>query len=109
MIKIQQFSHPIVWQVNTDHLLPATSGQVRWNGSTKQFEVCDNNNNGMWYKIDNTVELKSDPDIGKILHWAKKKMEYDQRIEQLAKQYSAVKDAKERLDIIVKLVQDEKV
>jgi hypothetical protein len=106
VIKIQQFTHPIVWQVNTDHLLPATSGQVRWNGQVKQLEVCDNQN-GTWYKIDNTVELKSDPDIGKILHWAKKKMEYDQKIEELANQYPAVKDAKEKLDIILKLVQNE--
>jgi hypothetical protein len=41
--------------------------------------------------------------------WAKKKMQEDQRIEELAKQYPAVKDAKEKLDIIVKLVQDEKL
>jgi hypothetical protein len=108
VIKIQQFSHPIVWQVNTDHLLPATSGQVRWNGNLKQFEVCDNQNNGMWYKIDNTVELRNDPQLGEIMMWAKKKMKEDQRIEELASQYPAVKDAKEKLDIIIKLVQDEK-
>jgi hypothetical protein len=107
MIKIEQTSQPIIWQVNREHLLPATNGQVRWNGSTKHFEVCDNNNNGMWYKIDNTVELRSDPELADVMRWAKKKMQEDQRIEELAKQYPAVKDAKEKLDIIVKLVQDE--
>jgi hypothetical protein len=43
------------------------------------------------------------------LEWAKKRMEYEKKVEQLASQYPAVKDAKEKLDIILKLVQDEKV
>ena len=107
MIKIQQSNQPIIWQVNSDHLLPAASGQVRWNGSIKQFEVCDNQNNGMWYKIDNTVELRNDPQLTDVIMWAKKKMQEEQKIEQLAKEYTAVKDAKERLDIILKLVEDD--
>ncbi len=106
MIKIQQTSQPILWQVSREYMLPATSGPVRWNGSSKQFEVCDNNNDGMWYRIDNTIELNSDPELADIMRWAKKKMQEEQRIEQLAKEYPAVKDAKEKLDIIVKLVQD---
>jgi len=106
VIKIESTTHPIVWQVNTDHLLPATSGQVRWSGLNKCFEVCDNQN-GMWYRINNTVELRNDPQLAEILDWAKKKMEYDRKIEKLADKYPAVKDAKEKLDILVKLVQDE--
>ena len=106
MIKIESTTHPIVWQVNTDHLLPATSGQVRWSGLNKCFEVCDNQN-GMWYRINNTVELRNDPQLAEILDWAKKKMEYDRKIEKLADKYPAVKDTKEKLDILVKLVQDE--
>lgn len=109
MIKIEQTSQPIIWQVSREYLLPAQSGQVRWNGSAKQFEVCDNNNNGMWYKIDNTIELRNDPELAEVILWAKKKMIEERRIEELAKQYPAVKDAKEKLDIIVKLVQDEKI
>jgi hypothetical protein len=105
MIKIHSYQNPIVWQVDKQYLLPAQSGQVRWNGNIKCFEVCDNNN-GMWYKIDNTVELSSDPQTHQILEWAKKKMAEDERLDKLAKEYPAVKDAKERLDIILKLVQD---
>jgi len=33
----------------------------------------------------------------------------DEKIEKLAKEYPAVKDAKEKLDIIIKLVQDESI
>jgi hypothetical protein len=106
VIKIESQTQPIIWQVDKTYLLPATSGQVRWNGSIKQFEVCDNQNSGSWYKIDNTVELRSDPQLAEIIEWAKKKMEYEKKVEKLASQYPAVKDAKEKLDIIMKLVQD---
>jgi hypothetical protein len=109
VIKIESTTYPLVWQVDRDYTLPATSGQVRWNGFSKCFEVCDNQNDGKWYKINNTIELRSDPQIGEVLEWAKKRMEYEKKVEQLASQYPAVKDAKEKLDIILKLVQDEKV
>lgn len=109
MIKIESTNYPIVWQVNTDHLLPATSGQVRWNGTNKCFEVCDNNNDGRWYKINNVVEMRNDPELGEVLEWAKKRMEYDRKIEKLIDQYPAVKDAKEKLEIIVKLVQNDQL
>lgn len=107
MIKIHSNTQPIVWQVNNDHILPAASGQVRWNGNSKQFEVCDNINGGMWYKIDNTVELRNDPELAEVILWAKKKMQSERKIEELAKQYPAVKDAKEKLDIILALVQND--
>ncbi len=106
MIKIQSNNYPLVWQIDNSYNLPNTTGQVRWNGSTKCFEVSDNNMNGSWYKIDNTIQLSSDPQLESVLNWAKKKMAEDERIEKLAKEYSAVKDAKEKLDIIIKLVQD---
>ncbi len=106
MIKIESTTYPLVWQVDRDYTLPSTSGQVRWNGNNKCFEVCDNQNNGMWYKIHNVIELRSDPQIGEVLEWAKKRMEFEKKVEQLAKEYPAVKDAKEKLDIIVKLVQE---
>lgn len=112
MIKIQQSSYPLVWQIDNSYSLPSTTGQVRWNGNTKCFEVCDNNNssyNGGWMRIDNTVQLSSDPQIQSVLEWAKKKMTEDAKIEQLAKEYPAVKDAREKLDIIIKLVQDESI
>ena len=106
MIKIQSSSYPIVWQIDNSYLLPAQSGQVRWNGNIKCFEVCDNQS-GNWYKITNTVELTCDSQIQNILEWAKKKMADDERIAKLAEKYVAVKDAKEKLEIVIKLVQDE--
>lgn len=104
MIRITSKTNPVVWQIDNSYLLPATSGQVRWNGYKKEFEVCDNNN-GHWYRITPEIELRSDPELAEVLEWAKKRMEYDRKLEKLAKEYPAVKDAKEKLEIILKLVE----
>ena len=107
MIKIQQSDRPIVWQVSREYLQPATSGQVRWNGSSKQFEVCDNQN-GMWYKIDNTVELRNDPQLAEVIDWAKKKMEEEKKLDKLMSEYPSLKTAKEQFEIVLKLVQNDR-
>ena len=92
--------------MDRQYLLPAQSGQVRWNGHSKEFEVCDNNS-GNWYRINPEVELGCDSELADVIQWAKKKMEYERKLEKLMREYPAVKDAKEKLDIILKLVQDE--
>ena len=106
MIRIEQSNTPIVWQINTSYRLPSITGQVRWNGNSREFEVADPHNG--WHRIDPTVQLESPNNIAEVIEWARKKMQEEHRIEELAKQYPAVKDAKEKLDIIVKLVQDNK-
>lgn len=94
--------------MDRQYLLPAQSGQVRWNGNTKEFEVCDNNS-GNWYRINPEIELGCDSELAEVVQWAKKKMEYDRKLEKLMREYPAVKDAKEKLDIILKLVEDSHV
>jgi hypothetical protein len=106
VIRITSKHQPIVWQIDKQFLLPAQSGQVRWNGHSKEFEVCDNQS-GNWYRISPEVELRNDPELADVLAWAKKKMEYERKLEKLMREYPAVKDAKEKLDIILKLVENE--
>jgi hypothetical protein len=105
VIKIQSSTTPIVWQIDNSYNLPHITGQVRWNGSSKCFEVDDSYSG--WMRIDNTVQLTNDPQLSEVLTWAQKKMEYERKLEKLIDQYPAVKDAKEKLDIIMKLVQDD--
>lgn len=107
MIRIVSNTQPIVWQIDKQYLLPAQSGQVRWNGNSKEFEVCDNGS-GSWYRINPEVELRSGPELLEVIEWAKKKMIEEKKIEKLAQQYTAVKDAKEKLELVMRLVQDEK-
>jgi hypothetical protein len=105
VIKIQSSTPPIVWQIDNSYNLPSITGQVRWNGSSKCFEVSDNYNG--WMRIDNTIQLTNDPQTSEVLEWAQKKMEYERKLEKLIDKYPAVKDAKEKLDIIMKLVQND--
>lgn len=75
-------------------------GVVRLNGSN--FEYWDGN---MWnYLPDNNVTVQMDPVIA---DWVNKKMEEEQRIERLVKQFPALKTAKENYDTILALVKSE--
>ena len=105
MIRIQSSNPPIIWQINTSHRLPSISGHVRWNGNNREFEVADQN--GSWHRIDPTVELESPPNVAEVIEWARKKMEFEKRLDKLSNKYPAVKDAKEKLELIMKLVQDD--
>jgi hypothetical protein len=110
MIKINVYAErtPVVVQRDQAYNLPTIISQVRWNGQNRCFEVCDNRSDGgSWYRIENNISLQTNPEWETTFLWARKKMLEEQKIEELIKQYPAVKDAKEKLDIILKLVQDE--
>lgn len=105
MIKIQSYTRPIVWQVDNTQELPNVSGVVRWNGAIAEFEVCDSLGN--WHVIDSSVELECQEDAAEILDWARKKMHEEKELDKLSEKYPAVQDAKQNLDIILKLVKDD--
>ena len=105
MIKIQTNTYPVIYQVDRSYLLPSVTGQIRWNGSDKNFEVCDTY--GTWLKIDNTVELMCSAEYIEVMEWAKKKIKEEKELEKLAALYPAVKDLKEKLDITLALVKEE--
>lgn len=107
MIKIQSYNYPIVYQVDRSYSLPGITGQVRWNGNSKCFEVCDNTVSGSWIRIDNTVELSSDGQISDIINWAKKKMAEEENINKLIEKYPSLKAAKEQFDVVLKLVDND--
>lgn len=105
MIKIQSQSYPLIWQIDHSYNLPGITGQVRWNGLDKRFEVCDNS--GMWHKIDNTIHITQDPAIQDVINWAKEKISEEKKLAEMIDKYPVVKDAKEKLDIILALVKEE--
>jgi NADH:ubiquinone oxidoreductase subunit E len=107
-IKVHPEHNPVVVQREQTYNVPTVTGQVRWNGQNRCFEVCDNAPySSIWHRIDNTIELQVALDWESTFIWARTKMLEEQKIEELIKKYPAVKDAKEKLDIILKLVQDE--
>lgn len=105
MIRLHSVDLPAaVYQVENYQYLPAASGQVRWNGNTKQFEVCDTN--GIWLQINNSIELRNSKELTEVLEWAKKKMNDEKKLDNLAKDYPVIRNLKEKLDMIVTLVED---
>jgi hypothetical protein len=90
--------------MNNDYIRPSVTGDVRWNGSTKKLEVSCGND---WLPIDNTVQLSYNHDVFSLLEWVKMKKTQEEKIAKYADQYPAIKDAKEKLDILVALVKEE--
>ena len=86
--------------------MPSFTGDVRWNGQYKRFEVSDGAN---WIPIDNTVQITTDTYVAETLQWAKEKMREEQELDKLAKDYPALENARKQLDMIKVLVKSEEI
>lgn len=104
MIRISSQGVPVVFQTITNSV-PNVSGQVRWNGSSKCLEVCDEY--GRWYMIDNNVCLQTSTQIEEMYKWYQKKLLEEAKLEKLAEKYPSVKKAKDHLDTVIKLIENE--
>ena len=93
-----------MYQMNNDYNRPQVTGAVQWNGSTKRFEVSTGTS---WLPIDNTVQISYSHDVFSLLEWVKMKKTQEEKMARYADQYPAIKDAKEKLDILVALVKEE--
>jgi hypothetical protein len=81
------------------------AGMVRYNSNMQQFEVNDGNS---WLAFGGSypsVGLSSAADSA--INWAIAKMADEHRISELAKQYPAIKDLQEKLDMMLALVKEE--
>lgn len=92
-----------IYQTDNTYSLPSHTGTVQWNGGLKRFQV---SNGGGWTDIDNNVYFNIDPKLSEIFEWAKNKMEQEKKINDLAQKYPALKDAKEKLDMLVALIKE---
>jgi hypothetical protein len=93
------------WGVPSINMNAPSAGIVRYNGNNRTLEVYDGCS---WYDIDvHQVQLGLDTDTVEILNWARQKRAQEQKLEQLADQYPAVKSLKEKLDLICHIVESE--
>ena len=106
MIKIQSSSPPVVYQTDYSWQLPGFTGDVRWNGQYKRFEVSDGAN---WIAIDNTVHVSTDSNVSEALTWAREKMQEERELDKLAKEYPALENARKQLEMIKVLVKSEEI
>lgn len=82
-----------------------SAGMVRWNSNTNQLEVNDGN---VWVSMNmGHATIMLDPEVEKIINWAKKAMQEEYELEQMIKQYPALGKAKENFDLIFNMVKDE--
>ncbi len=102
---------PNMYQLDRSYSLPSVTGQVRWNGSSKCFEVCDNNNgnysaSGGWMKIDNTIEMSTNgPDIWEMHRWIEEKKREEAELKALRTKYPALDEAYNHYNLIKELVK----
>lgn len=78
-------------------------GTVRYNGTHRALEAYDGYS---WRIISNpntTVGLSAEAE--EAMEWAIKKMHEERQIQELAEKYPAIKDAKEKLDILLTLIK----
>lgn len=79
------------------------TGMVRY--VSNRLEVYDG---GSWLQIGGgSASVSLTGEAIEILDWAKKKMEDEKQLEALAAKHPGVKDLKEKLDLMIKLVQED--
>jgi hypothetical protein len=70
------------------------------------MEVFDGN---MWVTLGGQASIGLTPEAVEILDWAKAKKAQEARIEELADEHPGIRDLKEKLDIMIALVEKDKV
>ena len=81
-------------------------GNVRYNTTTQCFEVFDGN---MWMRLNMAhAQIGLTSEAESILDWAKKKQAEEARIMQLAEEHPGIRDLKEKLEVMIALVNKDK-
>jgi hypothetical protein len=83
-----------------------SAGMVRWNSSSNSMEVYDGN---AWMALGAWADITLTPEMVEIIEWAKRKRDQELHVEQLAAQHPGIRDLKEKLDIMLALVDKETV
>lgn len=107
MIRLRTVSPngPLIFQVDNNYL-PNCTGQVRWNGTTKEFEVSDNYTNG-WSRISPDIELRNNNELETMMSWVKKKMQEEKELQELIQQYPSLENAHKQFLTVYTLVKNQ--
>jgi hypothetical protein len=80
------------------------SGAIRYNPNTSSIEIFDGSN---WISNSSVPMIGLTPEVEKIIDWARIKMQQEKQLLDLAANYPAIKDLKEKLDVMMVLLKDE--
>lgn len=87
-----------------DMTRPST-GLVRYNASTQKLEVYD----GMfWHEIKNHYVVSLDQNTVELLSWVKQHRQEQENLKALCAAHPGIAELKEKLDVMVALVSDQK-
>ena len=80
------------------------SGHLRWNSNANEIEV----NDGVTWRTlgSNSTFIGLSSDAQDAIAWALHKMQQEKKIDQLCEQHPGIADLKQKLDLMIKLVQD---
>lgn len=81
-----------------------SAGMVRYSSTNNRLEVYDG---VVWLELGTPAEIGLTYQAEVILQWARRKMEEEARIEQLAKDHEGIRDLKEKLDMMIALVRND--
>ena len=81
-----------------------SSGELRRNVSTHQIEAF---NGVAWIPIGQHINVGLSSEGLEIMHWARRKMKEEEKIERLMKDHPGVRELKEKLDLMIALTNKE--
>ncbi len=81
-----------------------SAGMVRYNTSTQNAEVYDGN---AWLTMSSSPSVSLSNDTIEVLEWARKKMQEEQKLEQLMQRHPGLRDTHEKFEIMKALCSKE--
>ena len=82
-----------------------SAGMVRYNGNSQNLEIYDGSSWMAMYS--SAANVSMDYEVQTILNWAKQKMQEDQRLKELAEKHPGIEDLRQKLAVMVALVQQQ--
>lgn len=96
--------YAVIQQSDNTYSLPSYTGTVQWNGTMKKFQV----SNGVgWTDIDNYVTYNVDSKLQDVVQWAWTKMQEEKEMQAMLDKHPALRDAKDKYDIVYALIKDQ--
>jgi hypothetical protein len=80
-----------------------TSGAVYWNAACQKFTVYDGSRSEDFYSVVQSVGLN--PNVIDKLEWVAKKMQQEEKLDELCKQHPGLKEARETYELMLKMCE----
>lgn len=102
MIRLANFGlFPAIYQHK--EILPSVTGQVRWNGNSQEFEVCDTY--GGWNRISSQLTVSTSNELETMMSWVKGKMQEEKELKDLLQKYPSLENAHTQFLTVYNLVK----